>query len=89
MKSIAYSNAIEMTTGAGPVKVVGLKVVSSTQFNVKLEILVHKLGTNEVLRLYVTTDKVVRHSLESTCSYADLWDWYFYAIYTHVRLFTK
>lgn len=89
MKSIAYSDAIEMSTGVGPVKVVGLKVVSSTQFNVKLEILVHKLGTNEVLRLYVTTDKVIRHSMESECDYVDLFDWYFYPIYTHVRLFSK
>lgn len=89
MKSVAYSDAIEMTTGAGPVKVVGLKVVSSTELNVKLEMLVHKLGTNEVLRLCVTTDKVVRHSLEPECDYLDLWDWYFYAIFTHVRLFSK
>lgn len=89
MKSVAYSDAIEMSTGAGPVKIVGLKVVSSAKFHVKLEILVHKLGTNEVLRLFVTVDRVVRHSLESECDYLDLWDWYFYPIYTHVRLFAK
>lgn len=89
MKSVAYSDAIEMTTGAGPVKVVGIKVVSSTELNVKLEILVHKLGTNEVSRLYLTTDKVVAHSFSLTCDYLDLFDWYFYAIFTHVRLFSK
>lgn len=89
MKSIAYSNALEMSTYAGPVKVVGIKVISSTEFDVKLMLLVHKLGTNEVLRLYVTTDKVVRHSLKPDCDYLDLWDWYFYPISTHVRLFSK
>lgn len=89
MKSIAYSDAIELTTKVGLVKVVGLKVVSSTELHVKLEVLVHRLGTNEVSRLNITTDKVVAHSLKPACDYVDLWDWYFYQLLTHVRLFSK
>ena len=86
MKSVAYSDVIESPTDAGPIKVIAIKVLDATKLHVKLELLVHNGASLVVSQISFTTDKVVAHDLQPECGYVDLWDWYFYAIFTQVKM---
>lgn len=89
MKSIAYSASPEHSTHAGVGKILDIKVVYLSTLSVGLEVRVHLLESGYVRKLSVMVDRIVAHRGNEEYNFAALYEMYFYAILSHVRLISK
>ena len=89
MKSSVYSASPEHSTRAGIGKILDIKVVYLDKFNVRLEVRVHLLECGNIRKLSISLDRIVAHRDNSVYKSAELYEMYFYAIFSHVRLISK
>ena len=89
MKSIAYSASPEHSTCAGIGKILDIKVVYLSTLSVGLEVRVHLLEGGYVRKLSILVDRIVAHHDNVDEKSAALYEMYFYAIVSHVRLISE
>lgn len=85
MKTTAYSLTPSIETLSGPARIVGVKVLCLTDYWVTLEVRLHFQVSGNYKVITMVADRIMRHKDEILYSFDELYDWYFYAIYTHAR----